>query len=35
VQHGEKNSAWVAIAEIVSSRTQFFESGFDKAGWHR
>jgi len=25
----------MAIAEIVSSRTQFFESGFDKAGWHR
>jgi hypothetical protein len=29
VQHGE-NSA-LAIAEIVSKRTQFFDSGFDKA----
>jgi hypothetical protein len=34
VQHGEKQRS-MAIAEIVSKRTQFFESGFDKAGWHR
>jgi hypothetical protein len=31
----KKQRTGEAIAEIVSSRTQFFESGFDKAGWHR